>query len=167
MNTTLLPSRLRKVRRPVEDAPPPPPDPPPASPVSRDAPASADPLKDDVVLVDETDERGECPAAAELHEAADDVEVAAPSAPESDDDPPPAEELLADEGVAPPCEPESATIVVDTKEPISAAAMAQQHTTKELKDMALRIGVSQAGKKTDICKRIIEARSSPQDVPPA
>jgi hypothetical protein len=47
----------------------------------------------------------------------------------------------------------------------SAREMAQAYTSKELKDMALTLGVSQAGKKVDVCHRILTARAASRGGP--
>ena len=41
--------------------------------------------------------------------------------------------------------------------------MSRHFTTKELKEVAIAAGVSQNGKKIDLCRRIIAARSLPAD----
>ena len=47
----------------------------------------------------------------------------------------------------------------------SAREMAQAYTSKELKDMALTLGVSQTGKKVDVCHRILTARAASRGGP--
>ena len=49
----------------------------------------------------------------------------------------------------------------------AARDMAQAYTSKELKDMALKLGVSQAGKKVDVCQRILTARAASRGGPAA
>ena len=68
-----------------------------------------------------------------------------------------AEEAATDEGA----------LLVESDAAPTADAMASNHTTRELKEMALRAGVSQAGKKVEICRRIISAQSSSPDAPAA
>ena len=62
--------------------------------------------------------------------------------------------------------PDTTLVIVDTlgNEALEAQEMAQKHTTRQLKDIALKLGVSQIGKKIDICTRIILARASSQGV---
>ena len=62
--------------------------------------------------------------------------------------------------------PEGDVLLIESGGASTADEMAANHTIRELKEIALRYGVSQAGRKLEICQRIISARSASPDAPP-
>ena len=170
MNISLLPSRLRERRllRAHDEAPatlaPTRPDAQMQSPeIPRGEPTEPSPavgddggegIKDNAV--DDVDRIIECAEEDDAHTCVLDTSVSADGS--------------ACPGHSP--RPDTQTMLIIEDEPTSSARdspahdMARRHTLRQLREMALEHGISQYGKKLEVCERLIAAQlSSPGESP--